>query len=93
MIKHKSTFFLGIFILIVSSSFLGLPSMWKTFLIFISGLTLIILSVDLNLPKKSQKRLPKKEKSAYTVETVSLPQNIENLEKNITQEESIHKTE
>ena len=62
MIQRRSTFFLGIFILLLSSSFLGLPSSWKTTLLFLSGLTLIFLSVKLTLPKKSSKRLPKKEK-------------------------------
>ena len=62
MIERKSTFFLGLFILILSSSFLGLPSSWKATLVFLSGVTLILLSVKLTLPKKPTKNLRKKEK-------------------------------
>lgn len=67
MIQRKSTFFLGIFILIVSSSFLGLPSAWKTILVFFSGITLVVLSVKFTLPKKSLKRLNKKEKTTPVI--------------------------
>ena len=62
MIQRKSIFFLGVFILLLSSSFLGLPSSWKTVLLFLSGLTLIFLSVKLTLSKKLPNGLPKKEK-------------------------------
>ena len=62
MIQRKSTFFLGIFILLLASSFLGLPTSWKNTLVFLSGLAIIFLSVKLTLPKKAPKRLPKKEK-------------------------------
>ena len=62
MIQRKSTFFLGIFILLLSSSFLGLPSSWKNTLMFLSGLALIFLSVKLTLPKKILKDMPQKEK-------------------------------
>ena len=62
MIQNKKTFFIGIFLLIVSSSYLGLPSAWKTFLIFLSSIILMVLSVKFDLVKKPQKRQRKKEK-------------------------------
>ena len=78
MITRKSTFFLGIFILILESSFLGLPSLWKTTLLVFSGLTLIGMSVQLTLPKRLPKRKLKKEKPLpITVETI-LPKTPEN---------------
>lgn len=60
MLTRKSTFFLGIFIFIVP--FLGVPSSWKTLFITLSGLTLIILSVKISLPKKNTKPRVKREK-------------------------------
>ena len=62
MIQNRSTFFIGIFIIIISSSFLGLPSSWKTTLMLLSGLLLVALSVKITLPRKSIKNLPKKKK-------------------------------
>jgi len=67
MIHRKDTFFLGIFILMLSSSFLGLPSFWKTSLFFLSGLILMAISVKINFSKKSHKRLHRKEKALPTV--------------------------
>ena len=65
MITRKSTFSLGIFILVVSSSFLGLPSFWKTVLLFLCGLVLIGMSIKITLPKKPAKRpLRRKDKNA-----------------------------
>ncbi len=61
MINRKSTFFLGIFIFVVP--FLGVPSSWRTFFIVISGITLILLSVKITLPKKvSKNRVSRREK-------------------------------
>ncbi|MCX6701585.1 MAG: hypothetical protein NTX96_00040 [Candidatus Zambryskibacteria bacterium] len=60
MINRKSTFFLGIFIFVIP--FLGVPSSWRTFFIVISGLTLIILSIKITLPKKNLKGRIRKEK-------------------------------
>jgi hypothetical protein len=60
MITRKSTFFLGIFIFIVP--FLGVPSSWKTLFITLSGLTIIIMSVKISLPKKTTKTRIKREK-------------------------------
>lgn len=62
MIQNKGIFFIGVFILIVSSSFIALPSLWKTILIFLSGVILILSSIRFTLPKKPQKRLRKKDK-------------------------------
>ncbi len=61
MIRHKSTFFLGIFIFLIP--FLGLPSFWKTFFIILSGLGLVALSVKITLPKKQTKIKTKKGKA------------------------------
>ncbi len=60
MISRKSTFFLGIFIFIIP--FLGVPSSWKTLFITISGLILVILSVKISLPKKTNRSKIKREK-------------------------------
>lgn len=82
MIERKSTFFIGIFLLIISSSFLGLPSSWKTILVFFSGLSLVVLSVKFTLPKKSIKRLSKKEKiTPVFVESVPTVQQKDNINK------------
>ncbi len=60
MIQKKRTFFLGIFIFLIP--FLGVPTLWKTSFIILSGLTLIIFSIKISLPKKIPKRASKKEK-------------------------------
>lgn len=60
MINRKSTFFLGIFIFVIP--FLGIPSSWRTFFIVVSGLTLIILSIKITLPKRTSKSRVRKEK-------------------------------
>jgi hypothetical protein len=73
MIQNKKTFSIGIFILILSSSFLGLPSFWKTFLMFVSGLILIGLSVKFTLPQKPLKRVRRKEKVVPSVDNISIP--------------------
>ena len=62
MIQRKSTFFIGIFLTLLSSSFLGIPSSWKAFLLFVFGLALIVLSVKITLPKKNTKHRVKREK-------------------------------
>ena len=88
MIERKSTFFLGVFILIISSSFLGLPSFWKNLLLFVSGLAIMGLSVKFSkftLPKKSIKKIRKKEKtetilSNIVVESNPLVQSEESIE-------------
>lgn len=54
MITNRRTLFLGIFIVLIP--FLGFPSAWKTFMIVISGLTLISFSVEITIPKKIPKR-------------------------------------
>ena len=60
MIQRKSTFFLGIFIFLIP--FLGFPSFWKTVMITLSGLALILLSVKVTLPRKNLKARGKREK-------------------------------
>ncbi len=60
MIQRRSTFFLGIFIFIIP--FLGIPSSWRTFFIVVSGISLIILSVKITLPKRTSKSRVRKEK-------------------------------
>ena len=60
MISRRSTFFLGIFIILIP--FLGLPTSWKTTLVILSGVFLVSLSVKILLPKKSVKTRIRKEK-------------------------------
>ena len=63
MITNRRTLFLGIFIVLIP--FLGFPSSWKTFMIVISGLTLISFSVEITIPKKISKR-PLRRKETIT---------------------------
>ena len=60
MISRKSTFFLGIFIFVIP--FLGFPMFWKTSFTVLSGLTLLLLSVKLTIPKRNFKPRTRKEK-------------------------------
>ncbi len=61
-IKNKHTFFLGIFIILLWV-FFGIPTSWKVFLTIVSALYLIILSINITLPRRGgPKRLRKKEK-------------------------------
>lgn len=60
MIHSKRTFFLGIFIFLIP--YLGVPSSWKTALIVLSGILLVLLSIRVSLPKQSSRRPRKKEK-------------------------------
>jgi hypothetical protein len=62
MIQRKSTFFIGLFIILIVA-FLGLPSAWKAGLLIVSGLALMALSVKITLPKRNIKpRVRRKEK-------------------------------
>lgn len=89
MIHKKSTFFLGIFILLIP--FLGLPSFWKTILIFISGVLLIGLSVKISLPKKNTKTRTKREKATPVfVENIPVYSSNNNIEKSKTDERPIN---
>lgn len=63
MITNRRTLFLGIFIFLIP--FLGFPSGWKTFMIVVSGLTLISFSVHVTIPKKLSKR-PLRRKETIT---------------------------
>lgn len=61
MIKNGKTFYLGIFIFLIP--FLGLPSSWRTFLVVVCGLVLILMSVKVSLPgRATPRRLRKREK-------------------------------
>lgn len=72
MIKRTSTFFLGLFI--AALPFLGLPSSWKTALIALSGLTLVALSVKIELPtRKAVKRVVRRKEKVTPVFTESEP--------------------
>lgn len=81
MIQRKSTFFIGIFILLISSSFLAVPSVWKTGLLFLSGIALIIISVKFTLPKKPLKRPLKKGKPNPMLVDTIIPAQPLNTEK------------
>ncbi len=69
MINHKNTFFLGLFILATQYLF-GLPSFWKSLLITIAVLFIILSSVKINLPRKNVKFRAKRDRN-----TASVPQN------------------
>jgi hypothetical protein len=87
MIHKKSTFFLGLFILLIP--FLGFPSFWKTMLIFISGVSLISLSVKVYLPRKNTKPRHKKEKiTPVFVENIPVYPLNDTIEKSQTDESS-----
>ncbi len=60
MIRSKRTLFLGIFIFLIP--FLGLPSSWKTWLVIISGLALVAMSIKVSLPKKNLRPRARREK-------------------------------
>ncbi len=65
MISNRRTLFLGIFIILIP--FLGFPSAWKTFIILISGATLISFSVDITIPKKIPKRIVRRKENVNSV--------------------------
>lgn len=68
MITNKNTFFLGIFIIMLATSFVGLPSFWKMFFLFLCGLALVLQSVHIPMLKKLHKQTKrKKEKIIPTV--------------------------
>ncbi len=68
MINRRSTFFLGIFILLIP--FLGVPTSWKVTLTIFSGLALSLLSVTITLPKRTFRPRPKKEKFTSPINPV-----------------------
>ena len=70
MIQRKKTFFLGIFIFLIP--FFGLPSFWKTFLIVISGLTLIALSIKIVLPRKPRGKVKKVKSTPVFVDNAQI---------------------
>jgi hypothetical protein len=72
-IGRKSTFFLGIFIFLIP--FFGLPTLWKMILTGACGALLALLSVSLEIPKRTAaKHKPRKEKPAMiSVEPVPAP--------------------
>jgi len=61
-ITRRGIFFLGILILLISTSFLGLPAFWKNFLLFASSIILIGNSVKFDFGKTSKKPPRKKTK-------------------------------
>jgi len=73
MISRKSTFFLGIFIFLIP--FMGLPTFWKTLIIVLCGISLVVssISVTISIPKKPVKHKAKKEKnSKMSVEDIAV---------------------
>ncbi len=65
MITNRRTLLLGIFIILIP--FLGFPSLWKTFLIIVSGVILVRSSLSITLPKKIQKRVPRRKETITPV--------------------------
>jgi hypothetical protein len=71
IITRRATFFLGIFIFVIP--FLGFPSIWKMGFTVISGIALIILSVKINLPRKSSPKVRKERPVEFLIENVPPP--------------------
>lgn len=65
MITNRRTLLLGIFIILIP--FFGFPSAWKTFVIIVSGALLVNSSVSITLPKKIQKRVPRRKETITPV--------------------------
>jgi len=59
MINHKAGFYLGVFIFVIP--FLGFPTIWKMGLVLFGGLSLILMSIRIPVPKRMLKHKPKKE--------------------------------
>lgn len=53
MIQNKSTFFLGIIIVIIP--FLGFPGFWKTLFIVVAGIFVASSSIKIVLPRKASR--------------------------------------
>lgn len=71
IINRRATFFLGVFIFLVP--FMGLPSSWKTFLIVISALVLIALSITVILPTVITSKLGNKNVTKNIAEKIEKP--------------------
>ena len=69
MISRKSTFFLGIFIFLIP--FMGLPTYWKTLIIIFCGISLVVSSVTISIPKKPIKHKVKKS-SKISIEDIAV---------------------
>ena len=80
MITKKSTFFLGLIIVLLATSFIGFPSWWKAFFLSVCGLILIFMSVKVTLPSRhsSTKRPKKKEKEIRIVPESPASESVEN---------------
>lgn len=65
MISNRRTLFLGIFVILIP--FLGFPSAWKTFMILLSGLTLVSFSVNITIPKKIPRRIVRRKENVNSV--------------------------
>ncbi len=90
MINKKSTFFLGIFIFLIP--FLGFPSVWKSAFVIISGISLVLMSVKISLPKKSSRIKSKKERSTPVfVENIPIYPKDNTLESNVKSEKKINR--
>jgi hypothetical protein len=90
MINKKSTFFLGIFIFLIP--FLGFPSSWKSAFVIISGISLVLMSVKISLPKKGSRIKTKKERTTPVfVENIPIYPKDNTLESNIKSEKKINR--
>jgi hypothetical protein len=58
MSVKKSTFFLGIFVILLP--FLGLPTFWKSFFIVLSGTILTLASVRFEISRKEEENSSEK---------------------------------
>lgn len=90
MINKKSTFFLGIFIFLIP--FLGFPSAWKSAFVIISGISLVLMSVKISLPKKGSRIKTKKERSTPVfVENIPIYPKDNTLESSVKSEKKINR--
>ena len=73
MIKYKGTFFLGVFIFLIP--YLGLPTFWKTTLITICGILLVLSSIKISIPTKkiSRTRIKKEKPIGVNMEGIYPP--------------------
>lgn len=83
MITNRRTLILGILIILIP--FLGFPSAWKTFMILVSGATLVGFSVDITIPKKIPKRIVRRKENVNPVfrESIITTPNSSKKEKNL----------
>jgi hypothetical protein len=79
MINHKAGFYLGVFIFVIP--FLGFPTMWKMGLVIFGGLSLILMSIRIPVPRRMTKNKTKKENFVSEIEKFEREEPAEQPEK------------